>query len=213
MPVLALGALVRIWRELLAGTTSMQGGFSMAVCDPGDGTLTPLAREHFGALTPLRAYAHPDQVLAEVSQGKASVAVLPYPSDDNDWWVALLHHQPRLHIVAQLPFWKPRPEGFPPTQALVVAAAPPDASEADRSFIGLECDNDIAPARLHSELANAGFEPATIARVRTPKLVNVLVEVSGLLADTDPRLTRLTQVLRPPVVFGGYAVPLDGVVS
>src|SRR3954463_3283301 len=41
-------ALVRIWRELLAGTTAMQGGFSLAVCDPDSGVpLMQLAREHF----------------------------------------------------------------------------------------------------------------------------------------------------------------------
>ena len=52
-------SLVRIWRELLAGTTSMQGGFSLAVGDgEPDGAVTRLAREHFGALTPLRAYGH-----------------------------------------------------------------------------------------------------------------------------------------------------------
>src|ERR1700712_5011329 len=50
-------AVVRIWRELLAGTTSMQGGFSLAVCDTDNGgPLTQLAREHFGALTPMRSY-------------------------------------------------------------------------------------------------------------------------------------------------------------
>src|SRR3978361_1247388 len=50
-------ALVRIWRELLAGTTSMQGGLSLAVCDPDHGApLTQLAREHVGALTPMRTY-------------------------------------------------------------------------------------------------------------------------------------------------------------
>ncbi len=136
--------LVRIWRELLAGTTAMQGRFSVAVCEPDPGAgFTQLAREHFGALTPLRVHRSPAQAMAEVSRGAASVAVLPLPSETETardaWWTALLHNdEPRIHVVARLPFWAPRPEGAPPVQALVVAATPPDPSERDRSLLGLE---------------------------------------------------------------------------
>ncbi|HEY0184380.1 MAG TPA: chorismate mutase [Rhodopila sp.] len=206
-------ALVRIWRELLAGTTTMQGGFSLAVCDGDPGApLTQLAREHFGALTPLRTYSSPGQALADVSQGGASVAVLPYPSETTNWWIALLHHEPRLHIIARLPFWKPRSDGAPTEQALVVAATPVDASEDDQSFLGLECDSDVSRARLSSELTGAGLTPQTmvLARQQVASLTNVLVEVAGYLADDDARLSRLGSVLRRPVVLGSYAVPLAG---
>jgi chorismate mutase len=206
-------SLVRIWRELLAGTTSMQGGFSLAVCDTDHGlAFTQLAREHFGALTPLRSYTSAGQAMADVSHGVASVAVLPYPSDIDNWWVALLHHEPRLHIIARLPFWTPRPDGSPATQALVVASAPPDASEEDQSFLGLECDSDVSRARLSSELAGAGLKPETMVLVRQPgsPIANVLVEVEGYLSDDDVRLSRLGSVLRRPIVLGSYAVPIAG---
>jgi chorismate mutase / prephenate dehydratase len=204
-------AVVRIWRELLAGTTSMQGGFSLAVCDGDHGApLTQLAREHFGALTPLRAYGSAGQALADVSQGVASVAVLPYPSDIDNWWIALLHHEPRLHIVGRLPFWKPRPDGSPAAQALVVAAAAPDASEEDQSLLGLECDSDVSRARLSSELSGAGLKPETMVLVRQQgsPIANVLVEVEGYLSDDDVRLSNLGSVLRRPIVLGSYAVPI-----
>jgi chorismate mutase len=204
-------ALVRIWRELLAGTTSMQGGFSLAVCDPdAGGPLTQLAREHFGALTPLRATTSAGQALVDVSQGIASVAVLPYPSEQDTWWISLLHHEPRLHIIARLPFWQPRPEGFPSAQAVVVGAAPPDASESDRSFLGLECDSDVSRTRLSSKLTGAGLKAETMVLVRHQGSANVLVEVDGSLSDDDERLTRLGSVLRRPVVLGSYAVPIAG---
>jgi chorismate mutase/prephenate dehydratase len=205
-------ALVRIWRELLAGTTSMQGGFSLAVCDPDAGVpITQLAREHFGALTPLRSYTSAGQALVDVSQGIASVAVLPYPSEDDTWWIALLHHEPRLHIIARLPFWKPRPEGFPAAQALVVAATAPDASASDQSLLGLECDSDVSRARLSSELIGAGLKAETMVLIRDQGSANVLVELDGSLADDDDRLSHLGSVLRRPVVLGSYAVPIaDG---
>ena len=137
----------------------MQGGFSLAVCDADPGApVTQLAREHFGALTPLRTYGSAGQALADVSQGAASVAVLPYPSESDNWWVALLHHEPRLHVIARLPFWTPRPDGAPGAQALVVAATPPDASEQDQSLLGLECDSDVSRARLSSELSGGRID-------------------------------------------------------
>lgn len=203
-------SLFRIWRELLAGTTSMQGGFSLAVCDVDPGaSLIQLAREHFGALTPLRIYGSAGQALADVSHGAASVAILPFPSDTDSWWVALLHHEPRLHVVARLPFWRKRPDGAPMLQALVVAAAPSDPSAQDRSFLGLECDDDVSRTRLSGELTAAGLTPDTLVLLRGPGSATayVLADVAGNLSDDDPRLARLGVVLRRPVVIGSYAVP------
>ena len=206
-------SLVRIWRELLAGTTSMQGGFSLAVCDGDHGALlTQLAREHFGALTPLRSYASAGQALVDVSQGFASVAVLPFPSESDNWWVALLHHEPRLHIIGRLPFWKPRPDGAPAAQAIVVASTPPDASQDDGSFLGLECDADVSRTRLSSELSAVGLRPETmvLGRQQGSPVINVLVEVEGYLSDDDPRLVHMGTVLRRPIVLGSYAMPVGG---
>ena len=208
-------ALFRVWRELLAATTAMQGGLAVAVCetDPGAG-FTQAAREHFGALTPLRAYSRPAQALAEVSAGTASVAVLPLPSETESWWTALLHRdEPRIHVVARLPFWaSPRPEGAPAVQALVVSPIPPDASGRDRSLLGLELDQDVSRARLSAALATAGLAINGVVLRRDPgaPVAHALVEVDGYLEDDDPRLIGLGAVLRPPVVMGGYAVPLEG---
>jgi chorismate mutase len=210
--------LVRIWRELLAGTTSMQGGFSVAVCAPGgDSLYVQAAREHFGALTPLRAYRSPAQAIGAVSAGTAAVAVLPLPSETEApraaWWTALLHKdEPRIHIVGRLPFWRPRPEGAPDVQALVLAAIAPDASGADRSLLGLELPLDVSRARLTGALTAAGLEPSRVILRRDPgaPVADALAEVDGLVADDDPRLAALDTVLRRPVVLGAYAIPVDG---
>jgi chorismate mutase / prephenate dehydratase len=203
-------ALYRIWRELLAATTSMQDGFALAVCDPHPGAAyTQLAREQYGALTPLRAHHSPSQAIGELSGGTASVAVLPLPSETEGWWTALLH--PDIHVVARLPFWAPRPEGSPSVQALVVGPFPPDASEQDRSLIGLELEDDISRARLTAALTAAGFAPGMVLMRRDPgaPVAYVLVEVEGHVAADDKRLNALGAARRP-VVLGGYAVPLGG---
>jgi chorismate mutase len=207
-------ALARIWRELLAATTSMQGGHRITVCetDPGN-AFVQIAREHFGALTPLRVHRSPAQAIGEVSSGTATAAVLPMPTEEEAsgiaWWTALLHHdEPRIHVVARLPFWAARPEGSPQVEALVVAAIAPDASAHDRSLIGIEMPLSVSRARLSANLASAGFKVVASLLRRGPAVSNGLIEVEGLVADGDPRLAAITDADRPPVVLGAYAVPV-----
>jgi chorismate mutase / prephenate dehydratase len=188
------------------------------VFEPDGGTsFTQAAREHFGALTPLRAYGSPAQAMAEVTRGSAAVAVLPVPSETdttrNAWWTALLpKDEPRVHVVARLPFWAPRPDGAPTAQALVIATTAPDQSERDCSLLGAELDPDVSRARLTAALVAAGLVPGgmILRRDQGASTALALVEVDGFLTDGDPRLPGLDAVLRRPVVLGAYAIPETG---
>ncbi len=210
-------AIVRLWRELLAATTAMQGWFALAVCetDPAETTVA-LAREHFGALTPLGRHRTAGDAIRAVRQGAAAVAVLPMPAEDESdaaaWWPALLRQEgPRLQIVGRLPFWAPRPEGAPRAQAFVVSAADPDPSGEDRSLLGLELAAGISRPRLGAALAAAGFTPRAIflRRPGTALVAPALVEVEGFVAEDDKRLPAIGPLPRPPVVLGAYAVPIE----
>jgi chorismate mutase len=209
--------LVRMWRELFAGTTAMQGHFSITACDSDrSGAYTQLAREHFGVLTPLRVHRSPAQAIAEISRGSAAAAVLPVPVEQDGaeapgWWTALLHRdEPRIYIVARLPFWSARPEGAAQAQAMVVSAVAPDPSGADRSLIGLEIPADVSRARLTAALISAGLASAhTILRREQGGLyARALIDVDGFVSETDPRLPAIAAILRPPVVLGSYAIPI-----
>ena len=207
-------SLLRLWRELICGMTAIQQPLRIAVCDVGDPGYLAAAREHFGALVPLRAYPSPAQAIHEISTGLAVAAVLPLPREDEAprqaWWTALLHRDdPRIHVVARLPFWTARPEGAPQVQALVVTAAAPDPSGADRSLLGLEVSLETSRARLGADLAAAGLVAGPVILRRDPVAALALVDVDGFVPDGDPRLHRLAAVLRPPVVLGAYAVPLE----
>lgn len=210
------GRLVQVWRELITGMTAIQGPFVLAVCAPdlASGYISA-AREHFGAQTPLRVHRTPAQAIGAVSSGAASAAVLPVPAEDEPasaaWWTALLHRDdPRIHIVARLPFWAPRPEGARDLPALVVSVAAPDPSGADRSFLGLEVGMEQSRARLSAALADAGFDAGHSVLRRDPGAgaARVLVDVAGYVAEDDPRLAMLAALSRPPIVLGVYAIPL-----
>ncbi len=144
---LAPATLVRIWRELLAGSTAQQRPLRVAVSDAG---LALLAREQFGALSPVRVEATAAAALDAVRQGTATIAVLKLPSEGETWWTALLPaSRADLHVVARLPFWACRPDGVPFGEALVLSAAAPDPSGDDRSLLGLERHGDgqeVGPA-------------------------------------------------------------------
>ena len=207
--------IFRIWRELLAGTTAMQGAFAVAVCerDP-HAAYTQLAREHFGALTPLRTHGGPAQAMGEIGAGLASAAVLPMPSETETWWTTLLHREePRIHVAARLPFWAPRTEGSPSVQALVVSPAASDPSEQDRTLLGLELDQDTSRDRLAALFAAAGLSQASVWVLRRDpeaQMAQALLAVDGHLTDEDPRLEKLSGLSRRPVVLGSYAVPIGG---
>lgn len=209
--------LARLWRELFAATTSMQGAFVIAVCEPApDAGMLATAREHFGALTPMRTHGSPARAIAEVSAGTATVAVLPMPQEEEPpsaaWWTTLLHQDdPRLHVAARLPFWAPRTEGASQARALVVAAAAPDASRQDRTLLGFDLPPEMSRARLSAACAAAGLAPAAmiLRRDGAQQTAQGLIEVDGYITEDDPRLTALAEAASRPLVLGAYAVPVE----
>lgn len=211
-------AIVRIWREIFACSVAQQQSVLVAVCDPAmDGRFAAAAREHLGALTPLRVFRGAAQAIGEVVEGRAGAAILPLPGEGAaeggtgpEWWPGLMqqHHKGRIHVVARLPFWRNRPEGAPAVQALVIASSPADPSGDDISLIALEMEAQISRASLSQTLTSAGFKPISILlnRPRGAPVAQLLVEVEGFVALDDPRLARIGGLQAPPLVVGAYAV-------
>ncbi len=208
--------LVRIWRELLAATTSMQGPYVIAVCEPeADAAFTQCAREHFGALTQIRVHRAWSQVLQDISAGAASVAVLPLPREEDSssqvWWTALLRKdEPRIQVIARLPFWTARPDSAPQAQALVLGAIPPDPTDNDRSLLGIELSLDVSRTRATAALTDAGFSLSSLMLRRDPgaPMAFILADVAGHVTEADPRLDALRPTIQHAVVLGAYAVPI-----
>jgi chorismate mutase/prephenate dehydratase len=178
--------IVRIWRELLAGSIALQGGFTLCTT----AALAAVAREQFGALTP-QVILEPPQALAALRAGAAAIAVLPLPcSGDDAWWSGLAApDSPRLHVIARLPVWRPRPQGAPTAQALVISTAPPDPSGDDRTLLAIRGTHALTPtAVLLGAAAPGGWS---------------VIELAGLITETDPRLAAVANAS----VLGAYAAP------
>lgn len=206
---LSHGALVRIWREVLAASTALQGPFTVAAVHAP--AARHLAREHFGAATPIRTHATPAQALAAVAAGEASVAVLPAPAEDESvetaWWPRL--DAPRLQVVARLPFWAPGNGGGGGAEALVVSRIPADPTGRDRTLLAIEDAAERSRARLAAMLAGAGLAPRMLLPLRRDGAATpALAEVEGFLEPDDPRLAALP--FARAQILGAYAVPETG---
>ncbi|GAB0115055.1 chorismate mutase [Acidisoma sp. C75] len=214
--------VIRIWREIFAASVAQQQTMLVAVCDPAmDGRFQAAAREHLGALTPMRVYRSPAQAIGEVVEGRASVAVLPLPGEaageaaaGPGWWPGLLQYNTkgRIHVVARLPFWTARPEGTASVQAVIIASAPPDPSGEDISLLALETDPRVSLGSLSQSVTAAGFTPlsALVNRPAGAGIAQFLLEVDGFVAADDPRLGRIAGLQEPAVIVGAYAVALSG---
>jgi chorismate mutase/prephenate dehydratase len=210
-------AIIRFWREMFGAALIIEGGQTMAVCDgEGGADRLALAREHFGPLTPVRRHHNAAQTLADLARDTAQLAVLPPPGEEEDaqagWWPMLTATGPqRLFVIAKIPFWTRRAEGLPLGEAYVVAATRPDLSGQDRGLIALELGAENSRTRVTALLKEAGFAPGPLWVKRVPgeSTIRVLVEVEGLVEDDDARLAAIAGLEGPPVVIGGYAVPLE----
>ena len=208
--------VVRIWREIVSAAVRQQGPFSVAVSVPDGGpSCWALARDQYGAATPITSTAGPAQVVAAVADQRVTVGVVPYPASEEaePWWPPLMaDNAPR--VIASLP----AAEGLAPTdgcaQGLALALMAPEPSGDDRSLIAFETESGVGRSRLRDALVEAGFVVRSTwfkQSIGPESHDGFLAEVDGFVLDDGPGLAALqldvsTGVTRVAVI-GAFAVP------
>ncbi len=210
--------IVRIWREIFAAVTALQGPFAVAVYAPeGSFGYRNLARDHFGWRTPITAYRSAAQVLEEVGDGRATVGVLPVPVEDgtNPWWRTLARDGEAMpRVVARLPFAEIESSSAETPAALAISVAEPEETGNDRAYLVVETSQLLSRGNFKQQLANAGFEARDIQSWEEggDRSLN-LVEVEGFVPADDARLARLMaqdeDTFSHVWAVGGFAVPLS----
>lgn len=207
--------LVRLWRELLAGTIAIQLDVQVAVYaaenTPG---LWDLARDHYGSQTAMSGFRSTGEVVRAVGSGRATVGVLPAIGQGNGeaWWRFLAGSDaPALHVIARLPFGA-RGNARGEADAFVIAALEPEESGEDRSLYLIETGEGLSRTRLLNALGAVGPTP-TILAASAPEAgaVAQLVEFDGWVAPGDPQLKDALGSLgnKRVVWLGAYARPLS----
>jgi chorismate mutase len=214
-------ALVRIWREIIAALTQLQGPFSVAVFAPPEYPgYWDLARDHFGSATPMVRHATVDNVVRAASEGPSVIGVLPYPHEasEDPWWRYLASEEPdSLRVVARLPFISTgeaaRGENL---TAIAIARMEQEPTGRDRSFFAIETGSEVSRSRFIAAMKKVGFDPRFVGEWRDgdPKGTYLhLVEIADLATANDPRFDRLREWEDGAIVriihVGGYAEPLS----
>ena len=209
--------IVRIWRELLSGTIALQVDFAVAVYAPDTAPgYWDIARDHYGSHTPMTAYSSAVQVLRAVTEGEASVGVLPIPQDGDaePWWPHLMANDPATpRVIARLPFAGRGNARSEDAEALVIGRGDLEATGVDRSLLVIDTSREMSRGRLLSALKSGGLEPGFLAAVeRGPDIASNLLELEGIVLADDQRLRSALRPLGEAVdgvsFLGGYARPL-----
>ena len=209
--------VMRIWREIVSAFAAMQRPYTVAAHEPEEGEgLATLARDHFGTVSPPRGYAVASSVLRAVTEGEATLGVLPLPhqGESDSWWRALgPDGKARPRIVARLPF-VPQARTSGATEALVVGLMPPEPSGEDRSYLIVETLEPLSRGGLKDRLEQAGFAVLDSSVGGAGSEPNLhFIEIEGFLEDKDPRLLQFGEPGDGPIArawsAGAYARPLD----
>jgi chorismate mutase len=213
---LPAATLVRMWRELLAATTRMQGAFTIAVYAPPEAQgFWDIARDHYGSHTQMLAYTSTSQIIRAVTEGQAAIGVLPMPQEEEaePWWRHLLSTDDNApHVIARLPFGARGNARNDGADALAIGRYPAQPTGRDRTLLVAENALDISRGRMFSILSALDLSCTFMASCEHAEGANTLIEIDGFVALADPRLTQLRaqlgSALHRLLRFGGYAVPL-----
>jgi len=198
---------------------AMQAPFPVAVFlpepDPG---YWDLAREQFGNYAPMIPLVTPAATIAAVGEGRATVAVLPMPGEDEDedaaWWTAPAFRRdrdagPAPQVIWHLPFTGASSGPRAGLHAVVLSSAPPEDSGEDHSLFLFETAAAGALADLMAALAAHGLTPIRFVAREDGAKGLVLVVLEGYIEARDPRLLAVAGEIGRVFGLGGYPVPFD----
>jgi chorismate mutase-like protein len=209
--------IARMWRELFAALTALQGPLVVSAYMPERGAgYLELARDQYGAYTPVTTSQVAGTVVRAVAEGEASVGIVPLPrlEDATAWWPMLVSgvaSTPR--VVARLPICGPGPGRGDGLEALAIARLEQEPTGDDRTLIAVETGADLSRAGLRAAAESAGMVVLEVMDSRDlgDGLRLHLLEAGECCLPDDPRVQRLradAQVRRATVI-GGYATPFS----
>ena len=187
--------IVRIWRELIGESLSVQGPFHIAVWGGKDPVrVNELARHRFGAAPPFSVAAKPEDAIA-AAKSSWGVGVCALTSD-NPWWGRLLA-EPKLKVFAALPclaVWGQ-------LSGLAFGEVDVEPTGDDRTF--WVTDASQSAAAIEEALSRDGVAATPLVEAGGLKLF----VLSGFYQAGDPRLARAPGRLSG--VIGAAPAPLD----
>ncbi len=215
-----VGSLVRIWREIISVLTLLQDSFSVAIYVPEEAPgLWDIARDHYGSQTPFRLSDSALQVIRAVSDGSATIGVLPWPADGEQggasgshrhWWPGLLDFgENRPRVIARLPFAGSGNARDLQGGGVAVALADPTPTGDDHSLLVLRTDELLSRGSVQGLAKVSAIDAQVVA---SHDGTQYLLDVGGFVDESDPRTAELLKALAPATVdlavLGAYPTPV-----
>lgn len=213
----APAAAVHIWRHMINASLMTEGAMKISVYAPnGQADLYWLAREYFGAYTPIVKEPNARRIIGDVTSGKATIGVLPYPTGDDAamWWPELMQSRDRTPtIFARLPYMETEPGGLSAASGLVVANVVLEEMQDCVTLLGMITDSQSSLHRLQEVFKQAALEVKWIAAEHQPGDLRFhLIEAQVFVTREDAALKKVEAALDIAVdhlfVLGSYAKPL-----
>ncbi len=193
---LPLAALAALWQEIFAAAAQLQGAEAVIL-----GTRAAAARrqaqEWCGRGGRFEICEAPDQVWRALAGNARALALMPPPGSGaaGRWWTSLPEG---LRIIGLTPFLSRAQDGA----LAIIAAGRPAPSGDDTSLIAVQG----APPEA---LAEGGKQAGLSCRVQDRSGGWILVALDAFVAEDDPRLFRLQEIVPAPVrCLGAFANPL-----
>lgn len=216
---LPLEVVFRLWREIIAAKTRLQGPFRVEVYGGADElVLWDLARSFYGSSTPMSLLETARGVLDRVAQDRSALGVLPLPRAEggSDWWTGLATiggggagGAGGAKIVARLPFLDRAGDEKP--GALAVAQAAFEPSGDDISLIVVRAEGPMSDSVAIAVLDGLGFRGAErIAAAGDDGVRFNLMAVPGYVDAEDSRLGPVKRegAAVEIALIGGFARPV-----
>jgi len=209
-------AAAAIWRTIIGMSTAVEAPLTLSVYAPDkESDLLWMAREYFGPVAICIRQPHVNRVIGDVTDGKASVGIVPMPrgSDTDTWWKNLLQNNDSPTVFARIPFVYNGIPGKDTPSALAIARLAPEASGDDCSLLVIEADENVSQNRLQTAFASAQLEAnwITVATI-IPGTRHHLVEIQGFVTAADKALENWRSSFGAAIFkihfLGAYAVPL-----
>ena len=211
--------VARIWRELLASTTRLQGPFSVAVNAPEKSVgYWDMARDHYGSATRMTLHRLANPVLNAVFSGSVTVGLLPMPAegDADPWWPRLIGAGDNLpRVIARVPFIENGNGRFEDLGALAIARTTPGISGDDVSLYAVEATAGFSRASIQDAFVTAGLPTNAIAvwsESRSATSHFHLIEIAEYVRPDDARIAAVADSHGEHIIrivdLGGYAVPI-----
>lgn len=220
-----------IWRQIIVSTLQTEGPFSVAVLSTGinrasdsnqsggdERGLWDLARDHFGANTPMSKHGTALAVVEAVHKKEATLGILPIMQHDDKkpWWRLLVNEKPDTpKIILRLPFIAGTEARRSKNEALVICPVPQEETGRDRSYLAIESDRVLSNREIDKASKETGI-PLTFHQVwqdeNFPEIRTYFVETQKFISPDGPQLEHLSETLGTGITrivhLGGYATPL-----